>query len=147
MEFEDSASKIIIAGLLGGFIGNAILGVLFTNPISYSILYNPDIQSELFIEITPQRDVPLSVVGLVLLSVIHSILYSLFRPSIPGDTWFKKGIFWGITIWAMYWLFQEWFIYNTLLKEPVILNIFELILLLIGSIAEGIVIARILRTK
>jgi hypothetical protein len=41
----------------------------------------------------------------------------------------------------MYWLFQEWFIYNTLLGEPVLLNLFELSILLLGSLAEGIILA------
>jgi hypothetical protein len=38
-------------------------------------------------------------------------------------------------------VFQEWFIYNTLLGEPILLNLLELGVLLLGSIVEGIVIA------
>jgi hypothetical protein len=67
--------------------------------------------------------------------------------SIPGKTWLKKGLFWGLTIWLMYWLFQEWFIYNTLLGEPLILNILELTILMLGSLVEGIVIAFFLARK
>lgn len=47
----------------------------------------------------------------------------------------------GLTIWLMYWLFQEWFIYNTLLGEPFILNLLELTILILGSLVEGVVIA------
>jgi sensor histidine kinase YesM len=139
--------RILIAGLIGGFIGNGVLGALFSSPPIQSILYNPELQSQLFIEITPKRNIPVSVAGLVVLSVIHAWLFSLLMPSIPGNTWLKKGLFWGLTIWLMYWLFQEWFIYNTLLGEPLILNALELTLLMAGSVVEGIVIAFFLARK
>lgn len=139
--------KILWAGLLGGFIGNGVLGAIFSSPIVHSILYNPQWQSRLFIDITPQRNIPISVAGLVVLSVLHAWLFNIFMPSIPGRTWLKKGLFWGLTIWIMFWLFQEWFIYHTLLKEPLILNCLELIILLLGSLVEGIVISFFLARK
>jgi hypothetical protein len=40
----------------------------------------------------------------------------------------------------MFWLFQEWFVYHTLLMEPLWRNAFELVLLLMGSLVEGAVI-------
>jgi hypothetical protein len=139
-----SIPRILAAGLVGGFVGNGVLGALFSSPPVKSILYNPNIQSALFIEITPKRNIPVSVAGLVILSVIHSWLFSLLSPSMPGGTWMRKGFFWGFAIWAMYWLFQEWFIYHTLLGEPILLNLLELILLLAGSVVEGLIIAFIL---
>lgn len=36
--------RAIIAGLLGGFIGNGALGALFSTPVIKSILYNPALQ-------------------------------------------------------------------------------------------------------
>lgn len=137
----NDAVKVGIAGLLGGFVGNGVLGTLFSSPPIQAILYNPQWQSRLFIEITPQRNIPVSVAGLVILSIIHAGLFSIFRPSIPGKTWLRKGLFWGLTIWAMFWLFQEWFIYNTLLHEPFLLNVIELSILLVGSLVEGVIIA------
>jgi hypothetical protein len=95
----------------------------------------------LFIEITPQRNIPVSVSGLVILSIVHAWLFGVLQPSIPGRTWLRKGLFWGVTIWSMYWLFQEWFIYNTLLGEPLLLNVLELSILMLGSLVEGAVIA------
>lgn len=133
--------KILLAGLAGGLAGNALLGGLFCSPPVESLLYDPARQSALFIEITSKRDIPVSVAGLVILSVIHAWLFSVFRPAIPGHTWLQKGLFWGFTIWAMYWLFQEWFVYHTLLGEPLLLNLLELGLLLLGCLAEGTVIA------
>ena len=138
---RNGAVKILVAGLVGGFIGNGVLGVLFSCSPIQAILYNPGWQSQLFIEITPKRNMPVSVTGLFILSIIHAWLFSVFMPSIPGKTWLKKGLFWGLTIWLMFWLFQEWFIYNTLLGEPLLLNALELAILILGSLVEGIVIA------
>lgn len=138
---------ILLAGLLGGFLGNGALGLLFSLPPIKSIPYDPSIQSKLFIEITPLRNIPISVTGLVVLSVIHSSLFSVLMPSIPGQTWFKKGLFWGVVIWLMFWVFQEWFVYHTLLGEPAVLNLLELILLLFGSLVEGMTIAFILARR
>jgi len=137
--------KIVFAGLAGGIVGNGILGALFSSSLVQSILYNPQWQSPLFIELTPKRNIPMSVGGLIVLSVVHSFLYEKLRCGIPGRTYIRKGLFWGLSIWAMYWLFQEWFIYHTLLAEPIGLNLIELTILLSGSLAEGLVIARILQ--
>ena len=136
---RNNALKVVTAGLLGGFIGNGVLGALFSSPPIQSILYNPEWQSQLFIEITLKRNIPISVTGLVILSIIHAWLFSVLMPSIPGRTWLKKGLFWGLVIWLLYWLFQEWFIYNTLLGEPLILNALELAILILGSLVERII--------
>ncbi|MDA8180298.1 MAG: hypothetical protein M0T69_12345 [Deltaproteobacteria bacterium] len=137
--------RIIPAGLLGGVAGNGVSGVLFSSPPVRQVLYAPALQSRLFIDVTSIRDIPLSVGGLVVLSIVHAWLFSLFSPSVPGRTWLRKGLFWGLTIWLMYWVFQEWFIYHTLLGEPWFLNLLELALLLGGSLVEGIVISWMLR--
>ncbi len=139
--------KIIFTGLLAGLVSEGILGTLFVNPFIKSILYNPDIQSQLFIDITPQRNLAVSIIGVIVLSVIHAWLYTVFVKSIPGTTWVKKGLFWGLTIWLMFWVFQEWFIYHTLLAEPLILNALELTILLIGSFVEGLIIAFVFRKE
>lgn len=144
---KNGAVKILVAGLVGGFIGNGVLGAIFFNPPIKAILYNPKWQSQLFIQITPKRNIPVSVAGLVILSVIHAWLFSVLMPSMPGKTWLKKGLFWGVAIWLMYWLFQEWFIYNTLLGEPLFLNALELTILILGSLVEAIVIAFFLARK
>ena len=144
---KNRVAKILVAGLAGGFLGNGVLGVLFSSTPIHSILYNPEWQSQLFMEVTPKRNIPVSVAGLVILSIIHAWLFSVLMPSIPGRTWAKKGLFWGLTICLMYWLFQEWFIYNTLLGEPLLLNVLELIILMLGSLVEGTVIAFFLARK
>lgn len=140
-------TRALVAGWLGGFIGNAFLGAAFSSPWIKDVLYNPAWQSQLFLQITPQRNIAVSVIGLVVLSGLHGALFKLFQSAIPGRTAWQKGAFWGLCIWAMYWLFQEWFIYITLLGEPVLLASLELVILLIGSLIEGIVIANIILRK
>jgi hypothetical protein len=83
--------KMLAAGLVGGFIGNGVLGALFSSPPIQAILYNPEWQSQLLIEITPKRNMPISVAGLVILSIIHAWLFSILLPLIPGRTWLKKS--------------------------------------------------------
>lgn len=134
----------LAAGWIGGFVGNALLGAAFSSPMVRAVLYHPDWQSRLFIEITPQRDIAVSVLGLIMLSGLHGVLYRQLAPSLPGRTWLGKGLAWGVVVWALYWLFQEWFIYVTLLKEPIALALVELVILLTGSLLEGIVIAGLL---
>lgn len=136
--------KIIYSGLIAGFISQGILGALFMSPPVQSILYNPEWQSKLFLEITPTRDLFSSIAGIVILSISHSWLFNIFKKSIPGETWFRKGLFWGFTIWLLYWVFQEWFIYHTLLQEPILLNLVELTILLLGSFVEGVIISKFL---
>ena len=123
------------------------MGAAFTSAPVQAILYDPDVQSKLFLEVTPTRDLVPSIAGIVILSVIHSWLFAVFQKSIPGTTWVKRGLFWGLTIWLMYWVFQEWFIYHTLLREPLLLNLLELTILLAGSFVEGLIISKFLFQK
>lgn len=141
---KNKTVKIIYSGLIAGIISQGILGALFMSAPIQKILYNPNWQSKLFLEITPTRDLIPSIAGIVVLSIAHSWLFIVFQKSIPGNTWIRNGLFWGFTIWLMYWVFQEWFIYHTLLQEPIILTLVELSILLMGSIVEGLIISRFL---
>jgi hypothetical protein len=141
---KNKSFKIIYSGLIAGFVSEGILGGLFMSPPIQSILYNPNWQSKVFLDLTPTRDLFPSIAGIVILSVAHSWLFSLFQKSIPGESWIKKGMFWGFSIWLLFWVFQEWFIYHTLLREPILLNLVELSVLLLGSLVEGLIISKFL---
>lgn len=52
---KNNAVKIIVAGLVGGFIGNGVLGALFSSPPVHSVLYNSEWQSQLFIDMILRR--------------------------------------------------------------------------------------------
>jgi hypothetical protein len=136
--------QALLAGWVGGFVGNALLGVLFSSPLIRGALYDPAWQSPIFIEVTPQRNIAISVIGLIVLSGLHGLLFEQLWPSIPGRAWLTRGLLFGTAIWSIYWLFQEWFIYVTLLKEPLLLALLELAILLCGSLVEGVVIAWLL---
>lgn len=136
--------RIVFAGIAGGFLGNGLMGAIFSFPFIKSVLYNPSLQSQLFIDITPKRNIPISVIGLIMLSILNAYFFWQFQPSIPGKQWLQKGLYWGLTISGMYWLFQEWFIYHTLLGEPLVLNMLELIVLTLGSLLEGIIISYVI---
>lgn len=144
---KNKTFKIIYSGLIAGFVSEGFLGAAFTSPFIQKILYNPNLQSKIFLDVTPTRDLFPSIAGIVVLSIAHSWLFTVFQKSIPGTSWIKQGFFWGFTIWLMYWVFQEWFIYHTLLQEPIVLNLLELTILLIGSFIEGLIISRFLREK
>lgn len=139
--------KVILAGLIGGFISEGIMGALFSSPFIQSILYDDSLQSDLYIQLTPQRNLVVSIIGLIILSISHAWFYTIFFKSIPGDTWWKKGMFWGFAIWMLYWVFQEWFMFHTLLEEPIILAVLELVILFFGSLVEGLVIAWFFRKE
>lgn len=94
--------KIIYSGLIAGFVSEGFLGGIFMSSTIQKILYNPNWQSKMFLEITPMRDLLQSIAGIVILSIGHSWLFTIFQKSIPGTTWINKGLFWGITIWLMY---------------------------------------------
>lgn len=144
---KNKTLKIIYSGLIAGFVSEGFLGAAFTSSLIQKILYNPNLQSKIFIEVTPTRDLLPSVAGIVVLSIAHSWFFTVFQKSIPGTSWIKQGLFWGFTIWLMYWVFQEWFIYHTLLQEPILLNMLELAILLVGSFIEGLIISRFFRKK
>lgn len=144
---KNKAFKVIYSGLIAGFISEGFLGGIFMSPPIHKILYNPDWQSKIFLELTPTRDLFTSIAGIVILSIVHSWLFTIYKQSIPGKTWINKGLFWGLTIWLMYWVFQEWFIYHTLLQEPILLTMVELFILLLGSFIEGLIISKILYEK
>ncbi len=136
--------RILLAGLVAGLISNGLLGVIFTSSPVESIIYHPELQSDTFNQVVPHRNVYVTLVGLCILSMIHSLFYAVFYQSIPGTSWLRKGLFWGFTVWAIYWVFQDWFMFHTLLHEPVLLNIFQLTIMLFCSLTEGSIIAFIL---
>lgn len=135
------------AGLFAGFVAEGIMGGLFMSPPVQWLLYHPQWQSALFRQITPTRDLFYSIAGMVVLSMLHAVFFVLVRSALPGRTRCQQGVVWGVVLWAQYWLQQEWFVYHTLLHEPLYLCAVELGILLVGSVAEGVLLAYLLVPK
>ena len=106
----------------------------------------PGLTAQVHIHVERQPEQPAAVAGLVVLSGVHGALLLLLRRDAAPAAWVRHGLRLGFVIWATYWLFQEWFIYVTLLQEPLSLAGVELLLLLAGSLVEGTVIAWLLRS-
>lgn len=137
----------IVAGWVGAFAGNALLGFAFTSPWVTAWLLDPALQSAAFLELARTRNVSLSVAGLVVLGAIPGWAYVRLRAAVPGGTAWKRGLWWGLLLWALYWLPQEWFIYVTLLREPLPLAALELMILLAGCLLQGAIIAIIVELR
>jgi hypothetical protein len=142
-----SIIKILISSFIAGFIAEGFMGAAFSGGPARSILYDPDIQSRLFIEITPTRNLAYSIFGLLVWSSFHGFVFKRFLPLIPGSNQIQKGIFFGIGIWFFYWLPQEWFMFHTLIREPILLCLLELCILIIGSIIQGVILALFIKEK
>ena len=136
-----NAIRIIGGGILGGLAGGLVMTFLYELPPIHALLFNPDLQSPLFLEAAPQRNMGASFAGLLVIGVVHAWLFSVVWESIPGSTWVKQGLFWGVAIWAVYWAFNEWFTFYAVLQQPLTLILLELPLLLLGACVEGLVIA------
>lgn len=130
--------KTVVAGLTAGFASQMVMAPLFLNPVTQGILYNPQLQSRIFLEITPLRNIVPSVIGLMLWGIVPAFLYQ--RLDIRSDKKTVRGVYLALWIWLLYWLPQEWFIYVTLLGEPLHLAAFELLLTAIGTIVQGLIL-------
>lgn len=147
---QPTLGQQLIAGWAGAFVGQGILGVLFTRAPVRDVLFDPELQSPLFIELASTRNIPLSVAGLVLFGGIYGWLQTLLAARYPTDSVGRSGLRLGALIWGVYWLPQEWFIYHTLLHEPLLLCALELVLLALGSLVAGCVTvaaARVLQRR
>lgn len=136
-----SPMRIILSGLLAGAVSNAVVGLIFTRKPVHAMIHDSSRNSRRYIDTASQMNLPVAIIGLILLSIIHSFIFAYIGASLPGATWISRGIVFGIMIWLFFWLFQEWFAFHCLLGVPFSLNFFRLCVLLIGAVIEGIIIS------
>lgn len=145
MSFRESlrlfTPRTALVGLAAGFFSQAAMGAVFLSPPVQALLYNPAYQSELFRTITPTRDVAHSIAGLIVLSAVHAWLFRLIQDCLPTGGRVRRGLIFGVWLWLLYWVPQEWFVYHTLLGEPLWLCAVELTIVLCGSLLQGALIA------
>lgn len=139
METNNSPSllRVVGIGLLAGFVSQGLMGALFMNPWSLALLSDPGLQSALYRELSALRPLVPSIVGLVLWGVVPAFLHR--RLAHPGP-WWKSGLATGAWVWGLFWLPQEWFMYITLLAEPLPLALLELAFAAVGCAAQGLLL-------
>lgn len=133
--------RIVSAGLLAGAVSNAVVGLIFTRKPVHAMMHDSSRNSRKYIDVATQMNLPVAIIGLILLSVIHSVIFAFIGAALPGSTWLTRGIIFGVMIWLFFWLFQEWFAFHCLLSVPISINSFRLVVLLIGAVIEGIIIS------
>lgn len=130
--------RVVLVGLLAGFVSQGVMGALFMNPWSQSLLSDPGLQSSLYRELSALRPLVPSIVGLVVWGIVPAVLHH--RLATPGS-WAKAGLVTGAWVWVLFWLPQEWFMYVTLIGEPLPLAALELVFAAVGCAVQGLILA------
>ena len=74
--------------------------------------------------------------------VVHALIYQIAAPVLPSIGW-RRGISFGIGIWALTYLFYEVFTPLNQFGEPIPIVIYELFLWLVVALTEGVVISAV----
>jgi hypothetical protein len=91
-----------------------------------------------FFVFTPRKLVTIGFFLLWALGLV--VIYSVIRPSLPGEGW-RKGLSFGIMIWLMTCFFFEIFTPFNMFGEPIGLMLYEMLMWLPGILVIGILIA------
>jgi hypothetical protein len=144
--------RAVAAGILGGLAASLVIFILFRliGFEYWGILVDPQYQSPKLIMVwTELEPIPVAInhpeimtLGFVALAVIHSFVFSVIKPGIPGEGW-KKGLGFGAIVWLFSYLFFEFFTPWNMFGEPVTLVILELLFWIPVALSEGIVIAKV----
>ena len=138
---KNSLSRIFITGLIGTLAVNIILAIVFSSRLAELVLESA---YETYIE---SNFPPSSIIGIALLSFVHAWLFNRFKPQLPGQNWLTKGLAWGVAIWVLiliheqYFLFQEWTVYDSFLDMGVLITSFTNTTMLVASLIEGTIIS------
>lgn len=132
-----SLVRCVVVGLAAGFVSQGVMGALFMNPWSQAVLGNPGFQSSLYRELSALRPLVPSIIGLVAWGVVPALLHRRLGHS--GPRW-RSGLATGAWVWALFWLPQEWFMYVTLIGEPLPLAALELAFAAVGCGVQGLIL-------
>lgn len=134
--------RIFVSGLSGGIAWIAGMW-LFFGP-AQRILADRELQSAKFVTVMEQLE-PLPriagnmwiiFVGLLVIGIIHSIVFSIVAPGFSGNS-VQKGVKFGFISWALMIPWFEFYLPWNVMHEPVLLVLLEalcwaLVLLLVG---------------
>ncbi|MFQ5945774.1 MAG: hypothetical protein ACE5NC_05915 [Anaerolineae bacterium] len=154
-------SRAVVAGLVAFAAVFPVAVFLFGNPLSRRIVFTTDFgQSskllanwletqpippvgpfwEDLLAFTPEKvGILLALAGVL---VVHALIYQIVAPVLPSAGW-RKGISFGIGVWALVYLFYEIFVPLNQFGEPIPIVVYELILWFVVAAVEGLVIAAV----
>jgi hypothetical protein len=152
-------SRIPITTLAAFLVINVLFIALFGNPVVHSWFYSSAAgQSEKFVAVwntlqpTPalspawsdaaaMSERKLAVLGLLLVWTLALVIgYTFVADALPGTDW-RKGVSYGLLVWAIAFPFFGFFFHFNVLNMPIQFVLGELVLEAIISIATGITIA------
>ena len=140
-----NVKKVVLSGFAGSLAGGAVVAVLFQNPLTQRVLFDPAIQSPKLLDAWSNAFLPRPVFAViyVLLAAVYGLLYHYSNKSLPLEGW-KKGAYFGILfIFLGHWIFHEYATPLNLFGEPLHLLGLELVFLASGSMVQGIVIQKV----
>ena len=154
-EEKPSHARTIFAGLVGGVAMNVVMLITFRllgfGMNANGILLDPNLQSSKVIDVwTKIQPLPLVVdrpaaiiAGIVLFGVIHAYIYRSIRPAWrAGIAW--RGSVFSLVVFAMTFVFWEFFTPFNQLGEPLLLIALELAFWALIALADGYTIAAIM---
>jgi hypothetical protein len=141
--------RAAIAGLAGGMAWILSM-MLFFGP-AQTILANPEYQSQKFLTVMGELE-PLPYTaeawwilpaGLLATGILYGIVYHFIRRAFDGNPWWKKGVGFGLTAWALMVPWFEFYLPWNVMHEPFLLVMLEMALWLAVLLITGITIARV----
>ncbi len=145
--FQNRWVRGALAGSVALLVANLLSNVLFFQ-LGRGLILNPNLQSDKLIAVmTRLEPLPLMFTnGLLYLFIglfvgaAHGIVFAFLAPCLPATT-LKRGVVFGLILWALMALYFEFHVPFNMFGEPVLLVALELCLWIIVLLVEGILIS------
>jgi hypothetical protein len=126
----------------------SLLFLLFMNPLSQQIIFSESAgQSPKLVAVWNELEPVPSLVSLLpaltITPLIYSVIFTILYEAVPGRNGTRKGLSFGIMLWATIAVFFELFTASGLFGEPVHLLAYELLLWFVALSTVGIVMGTI----
>ncbi|WP_350284775.1 hypothetical protein [uncultured Croceitalea sp.] len=137
---------VVTSGLFGGSAW--IVGMITFFGPAQSILADPNLQSAKFravmeqIEPLPRmaNNVCIIIIGLLLIGIIYSIVFSFVGPKLSGSN-LQKGTKFGLISWSLMVPWFEFYLPWNVMHEPILLVLLEAFCWVLVMISVGISIS------
>lgn len=149
-----SWNRIALATFAAWFATQAATVLLWMNPLTKRIILTPEFgQSQKLINvwtvweplprITQMPSAPM-LVGFLVFTLLHVLVYVRFASLLPGRSWFGKGLSLAAGIWVFQYGYFEFFTPFNQYHEPLHLIAYEMLLQGAMALVEGLVVARLI---